>query len=105
MGLCGKYKKLREANGRVYARLGVSSRRKGFQMKHLLLIVGVGLLPIFVGATTPSFWGDGSPVTNRVPPVARMVSLPLFSSSSFFLRDFVLTPFDSTRLGLFMIFH
>ena len=51
--------------------------------------------PGIAAADDMPFWGDGSPVTNRVPAVAETVVVRPFSSFVFDLRIFALRKFNS----------
>ena len=72
-------------------------------MRRLLLMACVAAASAAGVSAAQDFWGENSPATNRVPPVATARALPQFSSAAFDLRVCELSPFDSTKLGAVLI--
>lgn len=55
-----------------------------------------------IASADMSFWGTGSPVTNRAPSAVAAASIPEFSSCMFFYISQILSPFYSTDSGLML---
>ena len=72
-------------------------------MRRLLLMTCVAATSTTGLWAAQDFWGENSPVTNRVPPAVTARALPQFSSAAFDLRVCELSPFDSTKLGGILI--